>query len=211
MESDENMSAYPFRVQPGEEIARGWSESRVYRHEPGWVLKITYRKSRNSKEQLAENKADYEFFKSRLGEYVPETQFLIGQDEKGRRVNIVRQKEIAGRTLLSFTDEEIKENIQLQRNLVVLFERIIKMWEEDGRIPDLVGPRKGGRSFLTKFTPGTHPEHTPNIIVEEGTSKPYLVDTSASVRFQSKDSPFPYLKLSEMIVANMRRFVSKYT
>ena len=50
MESDENMSAYPFRVQPGEEIARGWSESRVYRHEPGWVLKITYRKSRNSKE-----------------------------------------------------------------------------------------------------------------------------------------------------------------
>lgn len=198
MEGGESKHTYPFKIQPGEEIAKGWSESRVFKHEPGWVIKITYRGKRNTLEQLAENRSDYEFFKSRLGDNVPETQFVRGTNEKGREVNIVRQREIIGKTLKNYPKELLEKNPEAQKNLVGLFKKILKMWDEDGRIPDVVG------HFFS-----AHPENTSNIIIEDGTNKVYLVDTSASKRFQSKNAPFIYRRLSENIVKNMRGYVEK--
>jgi len=197
MESDQSKYPYPFKTQPSEEIARGWSESRVFKQEPGWILKVTYRGWRNSLKQLAENKSDYEFFKEKLGDYIPETQFVRGTDERGRGVNIVRQKEIVGQTLAKYPHEKFEQNIEAQKNLVDLFNKLIKMWDVDGRIPDLV-------------VFGGHPWNTPNIMIEDDTNKVYLVDTSASKRFQSKDAPFIYRKLSESVVKNMKVFVEKY-
>ena len=84
------------------------------------------------------------------------------------------------------------------------------MWDEDGRIPDLVGPKNPKRAILGKLLFGAYPWNTPNIMVEEGTNKVYLVDTSASKRFQAKNAPYVYRKLSESIVKNLRNFVEKY-
>ena len=210
METSEAGSAYPLSPQPGEEIARGWSESKVFKHSPGWILKVTYRGWRNSEAQLAENKSDYEFFKARLGGYVPETQFIRGADETGKKVNIVRQREIKGKTLADYPLEELVENKEAMQNLSSLFKRLTTMWDEDGRIPDLVGPKNPKRAILGKLLFGAYPWNTPNIMVEEGTNKVYLVDTSASKRFQAKNAPYVYRKLSESIVKNLRNFVEKY-
>jgi hypothetical protein len=210
MEGGQSKDAYPFKKQPGEEIARGWSESRVFKHDPGWILKVTYRGWRNTQKQLAENKSDYEFFKERLGDNVPETQFVRGTDKKGRPVNIVRQREIFGKTLADYPQELFEKNPDAKKNLVELFGKLIKMWDEDGRIPDLVGPKNPQRSFLGKFLFGAYPWNTPNIIVEDGTNEVFLVDTSASKRFQSKKAPFIYRKLNESIVKNMKAYINKY-
>lgn len=199
MEGGEQKQQYPFKTQPGEQIAKGWSESRVFKQEPGWVIKVTYRGKRNTLEQLTENKSDYEFFKSRLGDNVPETQFVRGTEESGKEVNIVRQREIVGKTLKNYPKERLEKNPEAQKNLMELFKKILKMWDEDGRIPDVVG-----HLF------STHPKQTSNIIIENGTNKAYLVDTSASKRFQSKNAPFIYRKLSENIIKNMRGYVGKY-
>ena len=210
MEGGQSNYSHPFKTRPGEEIARGWSESRVFKHDPGWIMKITYRGWRNSEKQLAENKSDCEFFKERLGDSVPETQFVRGTDETGKKVNIVRQREIIGQTLAEYPHEKFEKNQEAQENLAELFRKLIKMWDEDGRIPDLVGPKNPQKSFLGKFLFGAYPWNTPNIIIEDKTNKIFLVDTSASKRFQSKNAPFVYRKLSEKIVKNMKVFVEKY-
>ena len=189
--------SYPFKTQPGKEVARGWSESRVFHHEPGWIIKVTYRGWRNTLKQLEENKSDYEFFKSRLGETVPETQFVRAQNEKGKEVNIVRQREIKGRTLAKYPLENLLANKEATHNLVGFFNQVLEMWKNDGRIPDLV-------------VFGGKPWNSANLIIEDNTNKVYLVDTSASKRFQSKNAPFLYRKLSESVVKNIGKFVEKY-
>lgn len=210
MKTNELRFSYPFKIQPGEEIAKGWSESRVFKHQPGWIVKVTYRGWRNNLNQLAENKSDYEFFKTRLEDFVPETQFIRGVDDKGKPVNIVRQKEIIGTTLSNLSPGEMERNPEALNNLLILFNKLIKMWDEDGRIPDLVGPKRPKKSLLGNFLFGAYPWNTPNIMMEHWTNKVYLVDTSASKRFQSKSAPFIYRKLSESIVKNMRDFIEKH-
>lgn len=210
MESSQSKYSYPFKTQPGEEIARGWSESRVFKHDPGWIMKVTYRGWRNSDKQLAENKSDYEFFKERLGDHIPETQFVRGTDENGKEANIVRQREIIGQTLAEYPHDLLETNPETLENLIGLYKKLIKMWDEDGRIPDLVGPKNPQKSLLGKFLFGAYPWNTPNIMIEDKTNKVYLVDTSASKRFQSKNAPYIYRKLSENIVKNMKFFVEKH-
>lgn len=188
---------YPFKEPVGNQIGKGtfWGESKVMEHGDDWVIKETIAPTKNNLETLAANKADYDFFRERLDEYIPVTQFIRGQNAAGEPVNLVRQKRIRGKTLSEFSREEIMSNDSLRTQLADLFQRCIVMWEKDGRIPDL--SPKGG------------PLKTTNIMVEDSTGKIYLVDTSAPKKYFSRDAFFIFRLRSRSSVGQMKAFLSE--
>lgn len=195
--------SFPFTDQPGKMLGKGWAESTVYEHGNDWVVKIGHSKRLNSLKHLRSNKADYEFFKTRLGETVPETQFVRGYDQTGHKTNIIRQRRIHGKPLSKYSDQEIATNHELGKNLAQLFSQLVGIWNTEGRIPDLYGMKSGRLGLFDRW----HPEHCPNIMVEEATNKIFLVDTSASVGYFSKQSPFYFRISNEALIQGMRKFI----
>ena len=167
-------------MSKGKLIARGtfFGGSRVYENSDSWVIKET----------ASPSQPDYEFFKSRLGNFIPETQFQ-GQ--------IIRQKRIHGRRICDINLTELTSNPKIISQLTDLFSRCVQMWEEDGRIPDLLSPDQG-------------PLKTTNIMIENDSDRVYLVDTTANVKYFSKKSFILYRLRQEFTIKALKKFVRKF-
>lgn len=199
-------SHYPFIQQPGKEIARGFAESKILELNDDWVVKEEMRPGKKSFQKIKEDKADYEFLKEKLGDFVPQTFFVVGENKKGEKVNLILQKRIKGRKFNEISDDEIENNPKLRTNILNLYSKCIEMWETDGRIPDLTGRVNGNSKWQI-----WDPRFSPNLMVEDNTSNVYLVDTTTRKKHFSKAS-FPLFRIiSTKIVNNLKKFVDSHS
>ena len=196
------IGAFPFKEQPGEEIARG-VEFRVLQHNDGWVVKEGIHPQANTFEQLKQDKEDFEVFSNYLGPFLPETHHIRGHGSDGKPRNIVRQREIKGRPLAELSDEEVFGNNEVKSQLGVFFEQCGRMWDEIGRVPDICGPE--GDKIR-----GLNPRYARNILVEEGANnKVWLVDTAAHPLVFSKKAMLRYKPALFVLRKMMGRFQRK--
>ena len=193
--------SFPFAIQPGEEIGRG-VEFRVLRHVDGWVVKEGIHPEANTFEQLKQDKEDYEVFQKYLAKFLPETQHIRGNNSEGNPVNIIRQREIRGAPLSDLSNAAVFDNKEVRFQLVELMEGCTKMWDEIGRAPDLYGPQDDKIKVF-------NPRFARNIMLEEGTSKIWLVDTAASSQVFSKKTMLQYRPSLFVLRASMKRFLNK--
>ena len=194
------IGAFPFKEQPGEEIARG-VEFRVLQHNDGWVVKEGIHPTANTIEQLRQDKEDFEVFSEYIGSFLPETFHIRGHGSDGKPCNIIRQREIKGRPLAKLSDEEILGNSEISSQLREFFEQCGKMWDEIGRVPDICGEGDKIR--------GLDPRYARNILVEDGTNKVWLVDTAAHPLVFSKQAMLRYKPALFVLRKMMGRFQRK--
>jgi len=195
------MGVFPFKEQPGEEIARG-VEFRVLRHNDGWVVKEGIHPKANTFEQLEQDKKDFDVFSDYVGQFLPETHHIQGHGSDGKPCNIVRQREIKGKPLAELSDEEVFGNSEVRSQLREFFEQCGKMWDEIGRVPDICGP-EGDKIH------GFNPRYARNILVEDGTNRVWLVDTAAHPLVFSKKAMLRYKPALFVLRKMMGRFQKK--
>jgi len=193
--------AFPFKEQPGEEIARG-DEFLVLRRNDGWVVKEGIHPEANTFRQLKQDKEDFEVFSGYIGQFLPETHHIRGHGSDGGECNIIRQREIKGAPLAELSDEEVFENEEVRSQLREFFEQCSKMWDEIGRVPDIYGPKGDKVKVL-------NPRYARNILVEEGTNKVWLVDTAAHPLVFSKKAMLRYKPALFVLRKMMDRFQRK--
>jgi|GEM_PF-5665311 len=192
---------FPFKEQPGEEIARG-VEFRVLKHNDGWVVKEGIHPEANTFEQLKQDKEDFEAFSVYLERFLPETYHIRGHGSDGKPCNIVRQRKIKGRPLAELSDEEVFGNNEVRSQLREFFEQCDKMWDEIGRVPDICGPEGD-------IVKGLNPRYARNILVEDATNKVWLVDTAAHPLVFSKKAMLRYKPALFVLRKMMGRFQRK--
>ncbi len=192
---DKPTPRYPFKEHPGEVIGKGtfWGESKVMEHGDDWVVKETISPGKNTIETLKENKEDYELFKKWLSDYVPETQFVRGQNDEGKEVNLMRQRRVRGRSLHDIPVNEVMKNERIRAQLADFYSKCIQMWEEVGRIPDLTGM---GEPFRSR-----------NLIIQGRNERLFLVDTSAPKNRFSKEAMVFFRLRAQMQIDKMKKFV----
>lgn len=198
--TDRGEGYFPFAEQPGAEIGRG-VEFRVLKHGDGWVVKESINPVANSFDHLKEDMHDYEIFSRYIPDFIPETQHIRGHISDGTEGNILRQREVVGRPIAKLSDLELAdENIKSQ--LVTLFTGCNRMWEQEGRMIDLYGPRNSG---LKTF----NPRFANNIVIENETNKVWVIDTAANKIGFSKEAVLKYKIPLTMLRFGMNNFLHK--
>jgi len=177
MHNPEALAAnFPFKFQPTEEINRG-REFRVLRMNQ-WVLKIGIHPKANSYEQLVQDKKDYDTFSQYIGMFLPPTLHLRANDEHGYVSNMIVQPEIRGSCIAQLADKEIKRPI-IRDQFIKFLKGCQLMWQELGRLPDLYADSPN-------YFQSLNPRFSRNLMVEEGSCRLWLVDTSAHPKIFSK-------------------------
>lgn len=194
------VGAFPFREQPGGEIARG-VEFRVLRHNDGWVVKEGIHPDANTLERLKLDKRDYEMFQTYIGNFLPETQHIRGQNAESQPVNIIRQREIKGKPLYEIPDDVLFNDPIVREQLIQLLEGCQRMWHKEGRVPDLYG----SKGLLREL----NPRFARNIMVEDDTKKVWLVDTSAHPLVFSKNAMLHLKPQLALLRGNMERLLDR--
>lgn len=116
--------------------------------------------------QALEFKSEYLLLKSHLGEYVVDTNFIIGNQEGLPSVYVV-QPDIHGVPLTDLTNTQLKSPF-----IIDFFKKSLDLYRDTGMIPDLFGRPILHPNLYTK------PNTSPNVIVSDidDTPFPNLVD-----------------------------------
>lgn len=156
----------PFRETPGERIGGGW-HSGVRELGHLWVVKNVHPfwQRGNWKEKLIGDFYNLEtFFKP----YIPQTYFVEGINQGGRRDLFTLQRRVEGQVLQNYSYKEILDNQHALVELDDFTHKILEMYDQTGGIPDIHGnPVLSTRQYDIKFTD--------NILLEPS-GKLWLVD-----------------------------------
>ncbi|MGD8744354.1 MAG: hypothetical protein PVJ52_02065 [Candidatus Woesebacteria bacterium] len=195
----EEAKSLPFSIQSGKEIGKG-AVSRVWEHNGDQVIKeVTQKGKVNTEETLKQNQNDYKFLKKRLGNYIPETHFVRGPNSKGEATNFIVQKKVEGTPLNQLNDNKLSDP-EIKSTLNKLLKRTLDMWNETGRLPDLLGNTK---AVLLG------PRYTPNIMIDNETKECYLTDTDANPDIFSNKAPLIYKLRTYLSAWNLKRYIQK--
>lgn len=192
-----NTNIYPLDQRVGELVKSG-VELEVRGYGNGWVIKKGIHPEANTLEQLKQDKSDYEFFKSYIVENLPHTYHFRAVDQGGQESNYILQRKIEGKHLCELTDGELRNPI-LRGNLLEFLNSVERMWQEEGRIPDLSGEEGGIKLPLI-----TDVRYCRNVLIDKN-NRIWLVDTSANPLVFSKKSKTRYKHVSYLLMISVRR------
>lgn len=82
-------------------------------------------------------KKDYELMKRYLGDHMPNTLFVFGEDEEAKPSNFEVQEKIEGKCLGRLSDEEIEKRPEIISQIREIAQKSLDMFNEIGWLPDI--------------------------------------------------------------------------
>lgn len=202
---DENPLMLPAEeaLSPARLLGRGLGYE-VYRLSSEWVLKVAAGRHEDViDQQFTRRQAEsYNFLVAHLGqEYVCRT-YLFRCPLGSRQASCAVQQAVWGRTLAEITAGEFRRSTRLRQNVRGLVDRVLRMADRTGRMPDLWDGAAPGIRGLVTFRDA---RYTANVRVDEQ-DRPLLIDIGAWPEgFDRKRSMRGAVRVTKMI-HDLKRF-----